>query len=359
MRAPFRRLSAASFRSCSSLAWSLPVVSKQEIELVVTSFLRRAMLASGALLALAAVAQAQPAAYPSRPLTLIVPYSTGTTADTLARLLGTKLGERFGVATVTDNRAGAAGVIGTDAAAKAAPDGYTLLFTATSHATVPAIRPKLPFDPIKAFAPVLLLGTSALAVVVSPKFEAQTFKDFVALAKSRPGKLDYSTPGGGGVQHLSMELLMQDVGLQLVHVPYKGSAGALSDVVGGHVPVSISSLQTASTLIAGGKLRMLAVMGDERSPAFPGVPTLKELGHPTLVVDTWYGVMAPAGTPPEIVAKLNSELNALLKLPEVRELMSKQGVVPAGGTPERLQQLVAGDIARWTRLVSTAQIKTE
>ncbi len=325
----------------------------------VPSFLRRALLASGALLALAPGVRAQPAAYPNRPITLVVPYSTGTTADTLARLLGTKLGERFGVATITDNRAGAAGVIGTDAVAKAAPDGYTLLFTATSHSTVPAIRPKLPFDPVKSFAPVLLLGTSALALVVSPRLEAQNFKEFVALAKGRPGKLDYSTPGGGGVQHLSMELLMQDVGLQLVHVPYKGSAGALSDVVGGHVPVSIASLQTASALINGSKLRMLAVMSEERSPAFPGVPTLKELGHPGLVVDTWYGVMAPAGTPPEIVAKLNAELNALLKLPEVRELMAKQGVVPAGGAPERLQQLVAADIARWTRLVATAQIKTE
>jgi tripartite-type tricarboxylate transporter receptor subunit TctC len=304
-------------------------------------------------------AQAQAGGYPNRPITLIVPYSTGTTADTLARLLGARLSERWGVATVTDNRAGASGVIGTDAVAKAAPDGYTLMFTATSHATVPATRPKLPFDPLKSFAPVMLLGTSALAVVVSPKLEAQTMKEFIAMAKSRPGKIDYSTPGGGGVQHLAMELLMQDTGVQLVHVPYKGSSGALTDVVGGHVPASVASLQTASTLVTGGKLRMLAVLGEERSPAFPNVPTMKELGHPGLVVDTWYGVMAPAGTPAEVVAKINAELNALLRLPEVREVMAKQGVVPAGGTPEKLQQLVAGDIARWTKLVATAQIKTE
>ncbi len=303
--------------------------------------------------------QAQGSSYPGKAITLIVPYSTGTTADTLARLLGAKLSERWGVAVVVDNRAGAAGVIGSEAAANAAPDGHTLMFTATSHSTVPAIRPKLPFDPVKSFAPVVLLGTSAMALVVAPTVEARTLKEFIDLAKSRPGKMDYSTPGGGGVQHLAMELFMQETGTKLVHVPYKGSSGALTDVIGGHVQASVSSLQTAGALISGGKLRMLAVMSEERSPAFPAVPTLKELGLSSLVVDTWYGVMAPAGTPPEVVAKINAELNALLRLPDVREALAKQGVVPAGGTPERLQQLVTLDIARWTKLVASAQIKTE
>ena len=319
---------------------------------------RAAAAAALAVLALSG-AQAQTTAYPNRPITLIVPYSTGTTADTLARLLGARMSERWGVATVTENRAGAAGVIGSDAVAKAPADGYTLMFTATSHSTVPAIRPKLPFDTVKGFAPVVLLGTSALALVVSPKLEVATLKDFIALAKSRPGKMDYSTPGAGGVQHLAMELFMLETGTQLVHVPYKASAAALTDVVGGHVPATVASLQTASTLIASGKLQMLAVMSEERSPAFPNVPTLKELGHPGLVVDTWYGVLAPAATPPEIVAKLNAEFNALLRLPEVRDLITRQGVVPAGGTTERLQQLITTDIARWTRLVAAAQIKIE
>lgn len=316
-----------------------------------------ATLAAG--LAVPARAQGQASTYPSKAITLIVPYSTGTTADTLARLLGAKLSERWGVAVLTDNRAGAAGVIGSEAAAKATPDGHTLMFTATSHSTVPAIRPKLPFDPVKSFAPVLLLGTSAMAVVVAPTVEARTLKEFIELAKSKPGKMDYSTPGGGGVQHLAMELFMQETGTKLVHVPYKGSSGALTDVIGGHVQASVSSLQTAGALISGGKLRMLAVMSEERSPAFPNVPTLKELGLSSLVVDTWYGVMAPAGTPPDVVAKINAELNALLRLPDVREALAKQGVVPAGGTPERLRQLVTQDIARWTQLVATAQIKTE
>jgi tripartite-type tricarboxylate transporter receptor subunit TctC len=198
-----------------------------------------------------------------------------------------------------------------------------------------------------------------MAMVVAPTVEARTLKEFIELAKSRPGKMDYSTPGGGGVQHLAMELFMQETGTRLVHVPYKGSSGALTDVIGGHVQASVASLQTAGALISGGKLRMLAVMSDERSPAFPAVPTLKELGLSSLVVDTWYGVMAPAGTPPEVVAKINAELNTLLRLPDVREALAKQGVVPAGGAPERLQQLVTQDIARWTKLVVTAQIKTE
>ena len=306
-----------------------------------------------------AQAQAPSGTYPNRPITLIVPYTTGTTADTLARMLGAKLSERWGVAVVTDNRAGASGVLGTDAAAKAAPNGYTLLFTATAHATVPALRPKLPFDSIKSFAPVVLLGTSAMALVVSNKVEAKTVKEFIDMAKAQPGKLDYSTPGAGGPQHLAMELFMQETGTQLVHVPYKGSAGALTDVVGGHVQASVASLQTASTLVAGGQLKMLAVMGDERSAAFPQVPTLKELGLPGLVVDTWYGVMAPAGTPPDIVAKINAELNALLRLPEVREAIAKQGVLTVGGAPERLGQLLARDIPRWTKVVATAGIKTD
>ena len=332
-----------------------------------TLSVRRALCAPWAAAALwggvvVADAQAQLAshpAYPVRAITLIVPYSTGTTADTLARLLGAKLSERWGVPVITDNRAGAAGVIGSDAVAKAAPDGHTLMFTATSHSTVPAVRLRLPFDPIKAFAPVLLLGTSAMAVVVAPMVEARTLKEFVDLAKSKPGQLDYSTPGAGGVQHLAMELFMQETGTKLVHVPYKGSAGALTDVIGGHVQASVSSLQTAGALIAGGKLRMLAVMSEERSPAFPNVPTLKEQGLSSLVVDTWYGVMAPAGTPAEVVSKINAELNALLRLPDVREALAKQGVTLAGGTPERLQQLVVQDIARWKKLVASAQIKTE
>ncbi len=299
------------------------------------------------------------APYPNKPITLIVPYTGGTTADSLARLLGAKLSERWGVATVTDNRAGASGIIGTEVAAKALPNGYTLLFTATAHGTVPALKPKLPFDPIKSFVPVSLLATSAMGVVVSTKVPANSLKEFIELAKSQPGKMDYSTPGAGGPQHLAMELFMQETGIELVHVPYKGSAGAMTDVIGGHVQASIVSLQTSSNFINSGQLKMLAVMSAERSPAFSKVPTLKESGHANLVVDTWYGVMAPAGTPPEIIAKISAELNSILQLPDVRDTMAKQGLVPVGGTPERLRDLLTLEIPRWAKVVAAAKIKTE
>lgn len=318
-----------------------------------------AMLAGAGFVYPARAQTPSPAPYPNKPITLIVPYTGGTTADSLARLLGAKLSERWGVATVTDNRAGASGIIGTEVAAKALPNGYALLFTATAHGTVPALKPKLPFDPIKSFSPVSLLATSAMGVVVSTKVPANSLKEFIELAKSQPGKMDYSTPGAGGPQHLAMELFMQETGIELVHVPYKGSAGAMTDVIGGHVQASIVSLQTSSNFINSGQLRMLAVMSDERSSAFPKVPTLKELGLANLVVDTWYGVMVPAGTPPEIIAKISAELNSILQLPDVRDTMAKQGLVPVGGTPERLRDLLTLEIPRWAKVVAAAKIKTE
>ena len=261
--------------------------------------------------------------WPVRNVQVVVPYTPGTGADILARTLGPKLAERLKVGVITDNRAGATGNIGTDFVAKAAPDGYTLLCTATSFGTNPALNPKLPFDPVKSFAPVALLATSALAVIVTPQLPAKSMREFVDYARRQPGKLYYSSPGNGGPQHLAMELLKLEADIDLVHVPYKGSGGALTDLVGGHVQAMIVSLQTAAPYVHGGKLRMLAVMSAARSPAFPEVPTLKEQGLPDIEVDTWYGLFAPAGTPAEIVAKLNAEMNALLRQPEVRELLAK------------------------------------
>ena len=304
-------------------------------------------------------AQAQRSSWPERAVQLEVPYTPGTTADTLSRSLGAKLADRWKVAVVTDNRAGASGIIGTEFAAKAPPDGYTLLFTATSHGTVPALHPKLNFDPLRSFAPVVLLATSALAVVVSPSLPVSTLREFIDLARKDPGKLAYSSPGTGAPQHLTMELFMLETGTQLLHVPYKGSSGALTDLVGGEVQASIVSLQTAGTFVKSSKLRMLAVMSEERSPAFPDVPTVKELGLPKLVVETWYGVFAPAGTPGDVVMRVNQDLNALLQRPDVREDLAKQGLTAAGGTPERLGGLLQEELARWSRVVSSAHIKAE
>src|SRR3974390_2374041 len=295
---------------------------------------------------------AQDGDWPSRTIQIVVPYTPSTGADILARILGPKLAERWKVAVVTENRAGASGNIGTDFVAKASPDGYTLLCTATSFGTNPAVNRKLPFDPIKSFAPVIQLASSSVAVIVTPALPAKSMSEFVALARSQPGKLYYSSPGSGGPQDPATEALKQNAHLHLVHVPYKGSGGALTDLVGGHVQAMIVSLQTVAPYVQSGKLRMLAVMSSERSPAFPDVPTLKELGLADLEVDTWYGVFAPAGTSGPIVAKLNAELNALLEQPHTRELLAKQGMNAVGGSPERFGELVRRELVRWSRVVA-------
>jgi len=299
------------------------------------------------------------AEYPDRTIQIVVPYTPSTGADILARVLGPKLAERWKVAVVTENRAGASGNIGTDLVAKAAPDGYTFLCVATSFGTNPAINRKLPFDPVTSFVPVIQLARSSVSVIVTPGLPAKSMREFIELARSEPGKLYYSSPGNGAPQQLAMELLKLDAHIDLVHVPYKGSGGALTDLVGGHVQAMIVSLQTVAPYVQGGKLRMLAVMSAERSDIFPDVPTLKELGFPDLEVDTWYGVFAPAGTSTAIVAKLNAELNALLKHPEIRELLAKQGMIPVGGSPERFGEMVGKELARWSRVVTAAGIKAD
>jgi tripartite-type tricarboxylate transporter receptor subunit TctC len=321
----------------------------------------RVVVALGLALTLgSAVSLAQDAgAWPARTIQIVVPYTPGTGADILARILGPKLAERWKIAVVTDNRAGASGNIGTDFVAKSAPDGYTLLCTATSFGTNPAINQKLPFDPIKSFAPVILLATSTMAVIVTQALPAKSMREFLELARGQPGKLYYSSPGNGGPQHLAMELLKLDARIDLVHVPYKGSGGALADLVGGHVQAMIVSLQTAAPYVQSGKLRMLAVMSAERSQAFSEVPTLKELGLADLEVETWYGVFAPAGTPQAVIARVNAEMNTLLEQSEIRGLLAKQGMAPAGGTPERFGGLVKKELARWPRVVAAAGIKAD
>src|SRR6267378_2031772 len=296
--------------------------------------------------------------YPSRPIHLIVPYTPGTGADILSRVLGPKLAERWKAAVVTDNKPGATGNIGAEFAAKSPPDGYTLLLTATSFTTNPALKPA-PFDPVKDFAPIALLATGALGVYVNPQVPAKTMREFVGLVKSQPGKLYYSSPGNGGPQHLAMELLKLETGIDIIHVPYKGAAGAISDLVGGHVQAMVSALQTVAPHVQSGRLRMLAVMSGHRAAAFPDVPTLKEAGLPELEVETWYAMFAPAGTPSAIVARVNRDLNELLREPDVRDVLAKQGLEPAGGAPDALGARVKRELASWTRVVKAAGIKAD
>jgi len=315
------------------------------------------ILLAFAALCLSGIASAQE--FPARPVHLIVPYTPGTGADILARLLGPKLGERWKVGVVTENKPGATGNIGSDFVAKSAPDGHTLLFVATSFGTTPALQKNLPFDPVKDFSPVALVATSGLVVVAYPQIAARSMKEFVDLAKRQPGKMHYSSPGNGGPQHLAMELLKLETGIDIVHVPYKGAAGALADVVGGHVQAMISAIQTAHPHVQSGRLRALAVMSPERSPAFPEVPTMKEIGLSELEVETWYGAFAPANTPAPVVQKINADINTLLKDAFVREVLEKQGMTPRGGPPERLDALVKRELPRWSRVVKAAGIKAD
>ncbi|MBW8904176.1 MAG: tripartite tricarboxylate transporter substrate binding protein [Betaproteobacteria bacterium] len=310
------------------------------------------------ILALVATAGAAQDPWPSRPVHIIVPYTPGTGADILARVLGPKLGERWKAAVVTDNKAGATGNIGADAAAKSSPDGYTLLLTATSFTTNPALKPA-PFDPVKDFAPIALLATGGLGVYINPQVPAKNMREFITLVKSQPGKLYYSSPGNGGPQHLAMELLKLETGMDIVHVPYKGAAGAISDLVGGHVQAMVSALQTVAPHVQNGRLRMLAVMSAKRAEAFPEVPTLEQAGAPDLEVETWYAMFAPAGTPAAIVTRVNRDVNELLKESDVRDVLARQGLDPAGGTPEVLGQRVQRELANWTRVVKAAGIKAD
>ena len=304
-------------------------------------------------------AWAQGPAFPSRTVQLVVAYTPGTGADILARALGPRLADRWKVSVVTDNRPGATGTIATAYVTKAAPDGHVLLFVATSYGTTPALNPNLPYDPVKSLVPVALIATSGLGVVVHPQLPAKSMREFIGLAKRHPGELHYSSPGNGGPQHLAMELLKLESGINIVHVPYKGFAGAITDVMAGHVQAMVSALQSAHPHVTSGRLRMLAVMSGERSAAFPDVPTMKEAGLPTLEIYTWYGTFAPAGTPAATLARINGDINSLLDLGEIRTLLATQGMVPAGGPPERLGNLVKGELVRWTRVVKAAKIQAD
>ena len=298
-------------------------------------------------------------AWPARTVQIVVPYTPGTGADILSRLFGPRLAERWKVSVITDNRPGATGNIGAEYVSKAAPDGHTMLFTATSFGTTPALYQRLPFDPVKSFAPVVLIATSGLALVVHPQLPVKSVKEFIQLAKRRPGQMLYSSPGNGGPQHLAMELFKLETGIDIVHVPYKGLAGAITDLMGGHVQAMISATQTAHSAVQSGRLRVLAVMSPERSPAYPDAPTVKELGLAQVEVETWYGSFAPGGTPAPVVAKVNAELNALLQLPDVRDALARQGMTARGGTPERFGTLVRAELARWDRVVKAAKIKAD
>ena len=309
------------------------------------------------LVALACHAQGT---YPDHSIKIIVPFTPGTGIDILARTLGQKLGDEWKQAVVVENRPGASGNIGTDAVAKSAPDGYTLLMTANTLVLNRSLFKSIPYDPVKDFAPIAPLAIGSLALVVNPSVPANSVKDLVALAKAQPGKLNYASPGNGTPHHLAMELFKSSTGTNLLHVPYKGTAGAVQDLLGGQVQVMFLPVHVALPQVEAGKLRMLAAGGTTRASATPNVPSLAEAtGIRNIDTDIWYGLYAPAGTPPSIVAKLNAGINGLLHNPEVAQTLEKQGLQPTGGTPEALGRITRDDLERWAKVLRDANIQPE
>ena len=323
--------------------------------------LRRAAHALAVALVTAATvtpASAQ-APYPNRPIRIIVPYTAGTGIDILARLTSQRLSERLKVPVVVDNRPGASGNIGTEAVAKAPPDGYTLLMTASTHVTNVALKPAVPYDPAKSFTPIGPAAVGNLALVVHPSVPARSVPELVALAMAQPGKLNYASPGSGTPHHLAMELFKLHFKVDLTHVPYKGTAGAVTDLLGGQVQVMFLPVHVALSHAQAGKLRMLTAGGARRSPVTPDIPSLADEGVTDIDVDIWYALLGPAGMQKDHVALLNAEMNAILGDAEVRENLLKQGLNPTPGRPEDLARLIDTDLDRWTRIVRTAGIATD
>jgi tripartite-type tricarboxylate transporter receptor subunit TctC len=297
-------------------------------------------------------------AYPARPVRLLVPTTPGGSVDTLARAVAPKLSDRLGQQIVIDNRAGAGGVIAAETVAQAPADGYTLMLgTVASLATNVSLHTKLPYDPLKDFAPVSLVATQQLVLVVNPSVPAKNVQELIALARAKPGQLTHSSAGNGTGSHLSGELFKAMGTVDMVHVPYKGIAPAVLDVVSGRVSMTFASLATGLPQVRSGRVRALAVTGSKRSPAVADIPTLSESGITGYEATTWYGVVAPAATPAAIVNKLSSELAQALQAPDVRERLSHEGMELVGSTPAQFRQFMASEIDKWSRLIKAQGIQ--
>ncbi|HSN39118.1 MAG TPA: tripartite tricarboxylate transporter substrate binding protein [Burkholderiales bacterium] len=323
------------------------------------SMLRYGWLLAALAMAAAPAQGAAPAPYPAKFVRFIVPYAPGGSSDVLARTLGQKLGDALGQTFIVDNRPGAGSMIGTDIAAKSIPDGYTIILSDMPHTINPSIYPKVPYDPVKDFSPISVIGVSPMFLFAHVSVQAQNVKDFIALAKARPGKIAIASGGTGATTHLMAELLQSNAGIQLIHVPYKGAGPALTDVVAGQIPVTFTSMATAASQVKSGRLRILGVTSAKRLPAFPDVPTFAESGVPGMVVEHWWGVMAPAGVPRPVIDKLHGAIVTAVNSADLRERFATLAVEPKTNTPEEFRALLASDVKRWGKVVKDAGIKSE
>ena len=306
-------------------------------------------------LALAAAAHAQ---YPSRMVRAIVPYTPGSSADLIARNLGPRLSEEWKVPFLVDNRAGASGIIGVQAVVAAPGDGYTVLIMADNFASAASVR-RNSYDPVNDLDPVILLARGDYALMASASLPARSVAELVEMARASPGRIYYASPGSGLPAHLMMELFKSTVGIDIVHVPYRNNAAAVTDLAGGQVSLMFASLGVALPLAEGGRIRILAAGAAKRAARTPEIPSFIESGVKDFNVGTWFAMLVPKGSPREARAKLNADVATLLKEPEVADIMGKQGLSPAGGTPEELHDLIRSDFERWTRIVREADIKAD
>ena len=316
------------------------------------------LLAAAATLGIAFGALAQ-SGYPDKPIRFVVPYPPGGGTDVIARIVQRKFQQSLGQPIVIDNRGGGGGSLGTDVAAKSPPDGYTVLFTLSSHTINPAIFPKLPFDTLKDFEPVGTVASLPQILVAHPGFPASTVAELIKLAKERPGFVQFASVGNGSPGHLAGELFNIRIGTDIVHAPYRGGGPAINDVLGGQVPLLWVSIPAAAQFVKTGRLKALAVSTTKRSAAFPDVPTIQEAGVPDFEVDSWYAMFVPVKTPKAIVERLNKALNLVVADPEIKEKLLAQGSEAVGGSAETLGKVVANELPKWAKLVKQANIKAD
>lgn len=315
------------------------------------------LMAFFVLMSGSAIGPASAQGYPNKPIRIIVPLAAGGQADVAARLVTAKLTETFKQALVVDNRTGGGGIVGTETAVRASPDGYTMLITASTHAANAALT-KLPYDPINDVVPIALIGEAAFLITIHPSLPVKTLKELIAYDKANPGKINYGSGGTGSTTHLATELLNHMAGTRMTHVPYKGVGLALNDVLGGQIQLALPSLPVAIPQLKTNRVRGLAVTSLKRASALPDIPAASET-VPGYESAGWYAVFGPKGLPQEIAVRWNSEINRILQLPDVQERMAGLGLESGGGSPERLRELVKREIAKWQNVVKLANIKAE
>jgi len=319
--------------------------------------IKRAFALAVAATLAAAASEASAQAYPNRPVRILVPFPAGAGVDIVARMLGLPLTDLWGQATVVDNRPGAGGTIACELAAKAAPDGYTLLLgNISTFAMAPSLYKKVNYDPVQSFAPITLVNTSANVLVAHPSVPAATTQALIALAKAKPGQINYASAGSGTSPHLAAELFKSMAGVDLVHVPYKGSPQALTDLLGGQTQIMFASLVSALPHIRQARLRALGVTSLKRAAALPDLPAISEAGLRGYDVSVWMGIVAPAGTPPAIIAQLNRQIAALLQSPDIRERLAVQGLEAASNSPAEFRSYIASEVRKWAVVIKQAGV---